>query len=481
MLARATQAAAPQRDVIIPITTPRGSSLDAVDLYLAQVGRGPLLGPGEEVALSEQILRAEAELFEAVLDAGVALPELEEIANQLDDGSIGLTDVCDELDARKRQPKETVRLLREVCELERRFEALRLQLARRGLGVEARRALRKRIDKNRDKRNQGLCALGLHRDHVRAMAERVKCDLRTLADAEDAIHAARRRRRGLDAEERKLRLEAAHEARAVLRRAEQTFGRPRADLIDVYHRIARAEAESRRAKEMLVGSNLRLVVLFAAKYRERGVPFADLIQEGNIGLMRAADRYDHRVGTRFSTYAGWWLRQSMQRAVMGQGSTIRLPVYVHASKKQSARVASVLSHDLGREPDAEEVAKVLGTDADSVRRTLRAGATTLSLHATVDGEADGRQLLETLADETFESADDVTVREEQLEQVRSALGILSQREQRVLQLRFGMDGQRPRTLTEIGKEFQLTRERIRQIEANALKKLRRAFPEEQPA
>jgi RNA polymerase primary sigma factor len=477
MLARVVQAAPAQRDVILPIAPPRGS-LDAVDLYLAQVGRGPLLGPGEEVALSEQILRAEAELFEAVLDAGVALPELEQIAIALDDGSIGVTDVCDELDARKRQPKETLRLLREACDLERRFELLRLQLARRGLGVEARRNLRKRIDKNRVKRNGHLRSLGLHRDHVRAMAERVKNELRTLADAEDAIVAARRRRR-VDAEERKLRLEAAHEARGVLRRAEQSFGRPRADLIEAFHRIARAEAESRRAKEMLVGSNLRLVVLFAAKYRERGVPFADLIQEGNIGLMRAADRYDHRVGTRFSTYAGWWLRQSMQRAVMGQGSTIRLPVYVHASKKQSARVASVLSHDLGREPDAEEVAKVLGTDAEAVRRTLRAGATTLSLHATVDGEADGRQLVETLADDTFESADDVTVREEQLEQVRSALGVLSQREQRVLQLRFGMDGQRPRTLTEIGKEFQLTRERIRQIEANALKKLRRAFPEEQ--
>jgi RNA polymerase primary sigma factor len=448
---------------------------DVVDVYLGEAGREVLLTPEEETRLSRRIQNAEAAMLAAALDAGVPIADLATTLEAVTDGSMIAVDVTDA--EGERDPATIVRRLHTLQGLERNFESMRLRSARRDVDASVRHALHERMDRNRERRNRIVIDLGLSRDLLWQVVDRVRATLRPLVEADAVIHG---RATGTTDDEVSLLLESEHEARAVLRRAEQKLGRRRGALLDAHRRIEGASAVARAAKETLVRANLRLVVAFATRWRERGVPFGDLIQEGNIALMRAADRYDHRVGTRFSTYAAWWLRQAMQRAVMNQSGAVRLPVHLHTAKKQAAGVASRLAHGLGREPEAHEIADVLGADVEAVRRAREATATMLSLQTPIDGEEDGRQLLETMSDETFEAADDVALRRTQLERVRSALVSLTEREQRILALRFGMDGHAPRTLTEIGREFNLTRERIRQIEGNALKKLRRALPEEPP-
>jgi RNA polymerase primary sigma factor len=465
--ARGTPATATQR---------AARTRDAVDVYLGEAGREALLTPEDETRLSRCIQDAEATMLTAALDAGVPLTDVVTAAGAVAEGDAEAADVTDP--HTDHDPAETARALATVVHLEQSFETMRERLGRRGLDVHARHVLVERLDRNRRRRNEAVQALGMNRDLLWEVVSRVRTALRPLVEANQVVHGAAPRA-GVD-DEASLLLESEHEARAVLRRAEHAFGRKKSVLLEAHRRLEEADLVARRAKEALVRANLRLVVAFATRWRERGVPFGDLIQEGNVALMRAADRYDHRVGTRFSTYAAWWLRQAMQRAVMNQSSAVRLPVHLHTAKKQAAGVASRLAHSLGREPEAHEIADVLGADVEAVRRAREATATMLSLQTPIDGEDDGRQLLETMSDETFEPADDVALRRTQLLLVRRALGVLTEREQRILALRFGMDGHPPRTLTEIGREFNLTRERIRQIEGNALRKLRRALPEEPP-
>lgn len=260
-------------------------------------------------------------------------------------------------------------------------------------------------------------------------------------------------------------------AQRKLKAVEGDIGLPLPDIKDINRQMSIGEARARRAKKEMVEANLRLVISIAKKYTNRGLQFLDLIQEGNIGLMKAVDKFEYRRGYKFSTYATWWIRQAITRSIADQARTIRIPVHMIETINKLNRISRQMLQEMGREPTPEELAERMEMPEDKIRKVLKIAKEPISMETPI-GDDEDSHLGDFIEDTTIHSPVDSATSEGLREATRSVLGGLTAREAKVLRMRFGIDMNTDHTLEEVGKQFDVTRERIRQIEAKALRKLR---------
>ena len=395
---------------------------DNLRVYMREMGLVPLLTRRAEIGLARHIERGQRRVLDALAQSAFVGVEIRRLGDELRSGQVSpecYIDAEDTLSGVKLAP--TLRAMARIEALSAEIKTIESRLRRLKPGGRAHR----RADWERARR------------HV--MVSRVF---------------------------RGLRLNAATIGR-LTRVVLDDVGEP-----EITGKILRGMREIERAKSTLIESNLRLVVSIAKKCANRGVHFMDLIQEGNIGLMRAVDKFEYRRGYKFSTYATWWIRQAVSRAITDQSRTIRVPVHMNEVINKVARIQTMLVQEIGREPTAEEIARELEMPVSKVSQVLRIGQTVVSLERPVGGDGD-TFLKDFLEDSEGSSPLDSALRDDLRQRTQTALNCLSPREAKIIRMRFGVGGCRPHTLDEVGREFMLTRERIRQIESNALSKLRR--------
>jgi RNA polymerase primary sigma factor len=483
-----------------------GHTDDPVRMYLREMGSIPLLTREGEVEIAKRIEEAQNQILMAVIRNPLATKEVLHLRDKLNNGKLSLdeleapagTDEDNDLGWQVQGRRQLGEFIDQIAACDLQLKRIKKRLSQNTLSENVRRELLAEEKKLRAKMARLIKEINLQSVHLDRIVQKLSClvdrirqakretteYLQELQMSEDELKAILRYLRNgaphstlpdrqiplsleqLQEYEKKLR-----NMRRRTRRIELEAGVSEKELIEMLESINEGRTKDKEAKRELAEANLRLVVSIAKKYTNRGLQFLDLIQEGNIGLMKAVDKFEYRRGYKFSTYATWWIRQAITRAIADQARTIRIPVHMIETINKLIRTSRYLVQEMGREPTPEEIAERMEMPVDKVRKVLKIAKEPISLETPI-GEDKDSHLGDFIEDKKVISPLEAAMKLNLKEQTLKVLQTLTPREEKVLRKRFGIGIDSEHTLEEVGQDFDVTRERIRQIEAKALRKLR---------